>query len=224
MSIYLSGVTFPDAKVRPIDDARVFAAVVADGIAGGCEITYSGSTLNLAAGNIIACGRNIRVPSAQSIPVTGASSGYARLVLTIDLSAAEGQQQKLDLEYAASMDDWSTLTQEDINGSGTVYQMMLCRVMLNSSGIAAIWRCGPAHGHAAQYRYTLAANRWSSKRQSVSATGVRPTTPVIAGHDPETPGPGQDAGVRLYSQGDGSLTFACEITPSQDVDMIVFLL
>ena len=112
MSIYLTGVTFKNAKVRPLDDAAVFASVVTDGIANGCELSIAGATLNLGAGNIIACGRNIKVPAAQAIAVTGASSGYARLVLTIDLSASEDQQIKLDMEYAslnvgqADTDSW----------------------------------------------------------------------------------------------------------------------
>ena len=135
MSIYLTGVTFKNAKVRPLVDAAVFAFVVTDGIANGCELSIAGATLNLGAGNIIACGRNIKVPAAQAIAVTGASSGYARLVLTIDLSASEDQQIKLDMEYAASESGFSSLTQEDINDGGTVYQTEIVRVKLGSSGI-----------------------------------------------------------------------------------------
>lgn len=142
MSSNFSGVTFPMQKVTPSDDAIVRRAILPDGILTGCDISYSGSTLTMAAGHLMICGRQIRHPASQNWPVVDATSGFARLVLTIDLS----QTSTLDtfnlvtaaIEYASSQDGFPELEQTDINVSGTKYQVSVCVVSLGPGGITGI--------------------------------------------------------------------------------------
>lgn len=137
-----TGVTFAEQRVTPADDAQIRRAILPDGILSGCELSYSGSTLTMAAGSLIACGRQFRHPAAQNWAVVDATSGYARLLLTIDLTktaTADAFDQVTDtIEYASAEDGFPELIREDINGTGTKYQMVACVVSLGTGGITGI--------------------------------------------------------------------------------------
>lgn len=139
---YLQGVTFQDQNVTPIDDARLYAAQTKDCILTGCDMTAVGITLTLGAGSLLIAGRNIRVPASINIPVNGATSGYARLLLTIDLTQTSTetlfQQAGADVEYSATLAGFPALTQDDINAGGTTYQAVLCVMELAPAGISGI--------------------------------------------------------------------------------------
>ena len=142
MSENFRGVTFAEQSVTPADDAIVRRAILPDGILTGCEISYSGSTLTMAAGYIIACGRTFQHIAAQNWAVVDATSGFARLVLTIDLTKtateATFNQIESNIEYAAAEDGFVDLEQSDINLSGTRYQIAAAVVSLGTGGITGI--------------------------------------------------------------------------------------
>ena len=142
MSGKYTGVTFANQKVSPSDDAIIRRAILPDGKLTGCDISYSGSTLTMSAGHLMVCGRQIRIPAAMNWPVVDATSGFARLVLTIDLTRTatkENFDQVVDsIEYATSKNGFATLDQTDINGAGTRYQVAACIVSLGTGGITSI--------------------------------------------------------------------------------------
>lgn len=142
MSGKYTGVTFAMQKVSPSDDAIIRRAILPDGKLTGCDISYSGSTLTMSAGHLMVCGRQIRNPAAQNWPVVDATSGFARLVLTIDLTRTATKEtfdQVVDsIEYATSKDGFVMLEQADINGAGTRYQVAVCTVSLGAGGITGI--------------------------------------------------------------------------------------
>lgn len=142
MSTNFTGVTFAKQKVTPADDAIVRRAILPDGILTGCALSYSGSTLTMAAGQLMVCGRQIKHPSAQNWAVSDATSGYARLLLTIDLTRTASKEtfdQVVDtIEYATAADGFSELEQSDINSAGTKYQIAVCVVSLGTGGITGI--------------------------------------------------------------------------------------
>ena len=142
MSEYFPGGTFANQKVIPSEDAAVRRAVLDDGILTGCALSYSGTTLTMGAGLLLMCGRVVRHPLTQNWSVVGASSGYARLVLTADLSRTatltEFDQVVDSIEYASSVDGFQPLTKEDVNSGGIRYQMAVCVVTLGISGITGI--------------------------------------------------------------------------------------
>lgn len=137
-----SGVTFAKQNVTPADDGLIRRALLSDGILTGCNFSYSGYTLSMRAGALIVCGRQIRHPSAQNWAVVGAKSGYARLVLDIDLTKSSTkelfEQVSTTLEYATDEAGFTELTQEDLNVSGSHYQIALCVVSLGEAGITGI--------------------------------------------------------------------------------------
>ena len=137
-----SGVTFAKQNVTPADDGLVRRALLSDSILTGCNFSYSGYTLSMSAGALIVCGRQIRHPSAQNWAVVGAKSGYARLVLDIDLTKSSTkelfEQVSTTLEYATDEAGFTELIQEDLNVSGSHYQIALCVVSLGEAGITGI--------------------------------------------------------------------------------------
>lgn len=137
-----SGVTFAKQNVTPADDGLIRRALLSDGILTGCNFSYSGYTLSMRAGALIVCGRQIRHPSAQNWAVIGAKSGYARLVLDIDLTKSSTkelfEQVSTTLEYATDEAGFTELIQEDLNVSGSHYQIALCVVSLGEAGITGI--------------------------------------------------------------------------------------
>lgn len=142
MSEYFAGVTFTDQPVTPTDDALVRRSMLPDGSLTGCEFSYSGSTLTMTAGAFMICGRQVRHTSVQNWAVVGANSGYARLVLTVDLTRVSTEtafDQVVDsVEYASAPDGFPALEQADINDAGNRYQMVACVVSLGTGGITGI--------------------------------------------------------------------------------------
>ena len=142
MSVNFTGVTFPNQKVTPANDAVIRRAIFDDGILTGCDLSYSGSTLTMTAGQLMICGRQIIHPSSQNWAVTEATSGYARLVLTIDVtrtSTKDTFDQVVDeIQYATDANGFADLTTADINATGTRYQVAVCVVSLGPGGITGI--------------------------------------------------------------------------------------
>lgn len=117
-------------------------AAVPDSVLTGCALSYSGTALTIAAGTMIACGRVFSLAEAKTLALTGATSGYARVIVEIDLTASNTSdsfnQVALSVDYAASKTAFAALTQEDVNTGGTVYQMPLCYAALSSTGITGV--------------------------------------------------------------------------------------
>lgn len=137
-----AGVTFANQHIAPEDDAAVRRAIFADGILTGCYLAFSGSALTMESGYLMLCGRQIRHADTQSWDTSGHTSGFARLLLTIDLTHTateeEFNQVADTLEYADTLDNFADLVQEDINASGTKYQVQVCVLSLTSGGINGI--------------------------------------------------------------------------------------
>lgn len=137
----LTGITFANQKITPSDDGRLYGAMLADGILTGCGITFAAATLSVAAGSLLIGTRELRT-SGETLSVTGATSGYARVIIDIDLTRAATkesfEQAQFQVEYAASPDAFPALVQQDINAAGTHFQSVFCVVSLSEAGITGI--------------------------------------------------------------------------------------
>lgn len=142
------GVTFPEQKATPSDDAIIRQAVLNDGILAGCGLDFAGFTLTMASGLLLIKGREIRHTVSESWAVSGATSGYARLSLMIDLSKTSTidifEQVDIAIDYASTADGFPALEQTEINVFGVKYQAEICVVSLSSGGITGIVRQLPA--------------------------------------------------------------------------------
>ena len=236
MSEFFTGVTFTDQKVTPSDDAAIRKAALADGILSGCPLSYAGSTLTMGAGLLLACGRQFRHTASQNWAVTGATSGFARLLLTIDLTRAATKEtfdQVVDsIEYAASVDGFAPLQQNNVNESGSVYQMVACVVSLGTGGITGfVWKMGAAGSFSADYQLPAAA--WASSptggfAQTITVAGLADGRPVKA--YPAWPDvlaekialSAETAKVKACTRSGNRLTFECwEEAPVLDIPVTV---
>ena len=108
----LTGITFANQKITPSDDGRLYGAMLADGILTGCGITFAAATLSVAAGSLLIGTRELRT-SGETLSVTGATSGYARVIIDIDLTRAATktsfEQAQFQIQYAASLDAFAAL-------------------------------------------------------------------------------------------------------------------
>lgn len=137
----LTGITFANQKITPSDDGRLYGAMLADGILTGCGITFAAATLSVAAGSLLIGTRELRT-SGETLSVTGATSGYARVIIDIDLTRAATktsfEQAQFQIQYAASLDAFASLEQQDINTAGTHYQAAFCILSLGTAGITGV--------------------------------------------------------------------------------------
>lgn len=137
----LTGITFANQKITPSDDGRLYGAMLADGILTGCGITFAAATLSVAAGSLLIGTRELRT-SGETLSVTGATSGYARVIIDIDLTRAATktsfEQAQFQIQYAASLDTFASLEQQDINTAGTHYQAVFCVLSLGTAGITGV--------------------------------------------------------------------------------------
>lgn len=137
----LTGITFANQKITPSDDGRLYGAMLADGILTGCGITFAAATLSVAAGSLLIGTRELRT-SGETLSVTGATSGYARVIIDIDLTRAATktsfEQAQFQIQYAASLDAFAALEQQDINTAGTHYQTVFCVLSLGTAGITGV--------------------------------------------------------------------------------------
>lgn len=228
-----SGVTFPFQAVTPSDDAIIRRRILADSILSGCEFSYSGSTLTMAAGQLIACGRQFRHSLSENWAVTGATSGFARLLLTIDTTKASTKtafdQINTAIEYATAANGFPALTQADINEAGTIYQVVLCVVSLGAGGITGIvskLNASSLVGAVSMLTATatLSASGWVNNSQTVDVAGVTADSNIISSPAPKSHTAYNDSSVRCFAQADGKLTFACDQVPSVDLTVNVLIL
>ena len=138
----LFGSTFENQLIAAFDQAAFQHKVLGDGVLRGFGLSFSGSTLTAAAGYLLAAGRVIGNDAALAIPVSG-TSGYARVVIKIDLTGAATEsafsQLSTRVDTSGTVDGFSALVQEDINdGVHSVYEVALAVVALGSGGITSV--------------------------------------------------------------------------------------
>lgn len=208
MGTNFTGITFDDCNVSPSDDGIINRTILPDGILSGCEISYSGSTLTMASGTLIACGRQFRHPAAQNWAVVDATTGYARLLITLDLTRSATDQtfdQVVDaVEYANDISGFPALVQQDLNAAGTKYQVVACVISLGTGGISGIINTMPAVHPASTDGGTLTVTAPAGSTVTVSKDGK--TLTRVAGADGIVIFRGLETGTWNLSITDGTQT------------------
>lgn len=118
-------ITRDGGPMSSVNFMRLIKRAISDGILDGCAITKSGSTINIAAGHIVACGALIET---EAMALTVATSG--ELVLKIDTTA----EQKVQFITRTPI----TLTKQDLTTGGTVYEMRLATYTYSSGSITSL--------------------------------------------------------------------------------------
>lgn len=133
----INPLTFDDKNNTAKNDGTLYGILLPDGILTGCALTYTSTTITVGAGYFIARGRIVQISSAETIVLADPiSNGYVRLRAMLDLSEP---LTPVSFEYDYSgTDSFAALTQEDINGSGTVYEVDFARATLSGGNVTGV--------------------------------------------------------------------------------------
>lgn len=164
--------------VTPLADARLYALLSGNavGVVQGCEITSLGANqLRVSAGWILIQGRCIEI-SEETINVTTSTSGTVdgRLVLHLDVSNTE---TPVTWESQAQT-PLPGLTQEDINGSGTIYEIAMATYQVDQLQVSELETVYPEATSPviSFYKATFLLDGWSGSTapytQTVAVTTV----------------------------------------------------
>ena len=134
------GITFSGQNVRPQDDGALYFAHNGDGILDGCAMSISGDDLVIQSGHFIMGGRVVHVDGATNVDLSGRglTTGYIQVIMNADMSKAEGLQWYTSYVESATT-TFPALTQDDINGSGTLYQLELAVVQISGGNLTGIY-------------------------------------------------------------------------------------
>lgn len=121
--------------VTPVVDRRLYEFLLLNtvGVADGVAVTNSGTNLIVSSGWGVIKGCVFGV-TAETISATKPASGSANGRLLIELDATNGTIQFKTQQGSAL----PALTQEDINGSGSVYQMELATYTISATDITGL--------------------------------------------------------------------------------------
>lgn len=133
------GVTFGGENVTPANDGGLYAAHHGDGILLGCSMSLSGTDLIVSSGEFIACGRVVMVDGATSVDLSGVSitDGYVQVIMNLEPTNTPMYYTSL-VESASTT--FPSLTQQDLNLSGTQYQMELAVVQMVGGSPSSIYK------------------------------------------------------------------------------------
>lgn len=134
----IRGITFNEQMFYSADFAHFqhFWLNGQSGITKGCDITNTTTNVTIGKGYFIVHGRLLNVEAAEVIGSSyGFEEGYNRIVYEIDLSKdntiTEFNQGAIKVLHT------ETLTQQDLDADGTLYQYPLCHFQWSSNGIAS---------------------------------------------------------------------------------------
>ena len=139
---YLNGVTFPAQSLTPSEWGYLFEKLLPDGVVKGCTVTSSGTNLYIAKGALVVKGRLIDIPSTLTEATSPTyANGFGRAKIVIDTTqtstSSTNHQTKLVVEYSSTR-TFPALTQQDINGTGTIYEAELAILDYSNGSIASV--------------------------------------------------------------------------------------
>lgn len=142
----LDGFVFDQRPITSADWAHynwVFSGKK-DGITSGCGMTVSGNDINIADGYFLIRGRMgvVRGTTTVTAPTVSSGTVYGLLVAKVDLSQINtaSEMNQLTFEIKTDATAYPTVTQEDLDNGGTVYEVAFARFTLSVNGIANFTR------------------------------------------------------------------------------------
>lgn len=139
----IEGIVYDLQNITAADMAKIYWMYggMRDGIISGCAMTYTSSAINLASGYFSARGHLTKLSGVTSVSLPAVSSGtlYCNLVYQIDLSqtAAQNNFTQGSFRILTNSTAYPTVTQQDLDNGGTIYQMSFAKFLLGTGGISS---------------------------------------------------------------------------------------
>lgn len=189
----IQGIVYDLQDIAASDLAHIFWTIsgMRDGILDGCDITYSGNTMYIAAGYFSPRGYLCRLTGTTpvSLPSVSSTNLYCNLVYQIDLAqtASEDSFTQGSFVVLTSASGYPTPRQDDLDNGGTIYQMSFAKFVMTSNGVTNFVYNGDVF--TTWVEADLPASGWSSTwpyQQSVAMnTATAAAQPVwdVTGYD-----------------------------------------
>lgn len=144
------GITFDQCNVSSADDAHYHWIFLnkTNGVTQGCSVTRSGNNITIGKGRFIIFGRFVQIAGAVTINVAdtevmglpASGTWYCTLVYEIDLTQTNTAETFLQGSFKVlhtTSSSYPTLTQQDLDDGGTIYQYPFARFVAKSSGLSS---------------------------------------------------------------------------------------
>lgn len=137
----VKGITFADQIITSQDDAhcRNIFLNYAKGITKGCKVTHDTSSIHISEGYFVIYGRFVKVVGTELITVEPLEAGsiYCRLIFEIDLNKTNTTEEFNQgyFKIVKDLANYPTLTQEDLDSDGKIYQLSFARFINTPQGI-----------------------------------------------------------------------------------------
>lgn len=176
--------------VTPLADGKLYEFLSGGtvGVILGCQVTsLGGLQLQIASGWILIKGRMIAIQQ-ETISVTPSTSGAinGRLLLHLDVSSEDAPGTWV----TQAQTPLPELVQEDINGSGTIFEMPLATYQVDQLQVTDLQTVSPlALGPVSHlYTATYTIDGWAASDEEITANGYPWTQTVQAvPNDPFAP-------------------------------------
>lgn len=139
----IEGIVYDLQNIAAADMAKIYWMYGAkrDGIIAGCEMTYTNSAINLAAGYFSARGHLTKLTGTTSVELPEVNSGtlYCNLVYRIDLSQTADEDVFTQGSFVIKTNSsaYPGVTQEDLDNNGTIYEMSFAKFLLGTTGVSS---------------------------------------------------------------------------------------
>ena len=138
----LNGLIFDQRNNDSMSWRRILAGILGDGVIRGCTISFTSNSITVGDGTFILDGGVIDNNGADTIPVTPTlSDGYVRLKCQIDISQEASSTWQGPVDWITEFSTTTTfpaLTQEDINGNGSIYEGEIAILQITSGNITSL--------------------------------------------------------------------------------------
>ena len=138
----INGLIFDQRNNDSKNWRRILLGILGDGIIRDCDITFTANSITVGDGQFILLGGVIANDGAETISVTPTlTDGYMRLKCRIDLTKEAQETGPGPVECRTDFSTTTTfpaLTQEDINGTGSIYEGEIAVLQIVSGNITAL--------------------------------------------------------------------------------------
>jgi hypothetical protein len=137
----INGITFSEQLIRSKDFAHFMYTFLngTSGITKGCEISHADGNVYVQKGYFIQHGRFVEVVGTETIPSPEVLSGqlYCTVVFEIDLSKVNSVSEfkQGTFKTLTSTTNYPSLTQQDLDKEGVIYQIPWCQYVKKIGGI-----------------------------------------------------------------------------------------
>ena len=175
------GITFAGQNVTPKNDGGLYASHHGDGVLWGCgrgttPMSISGDDLVIPSGEFIAGGRVCWVDGDTHVDLSDRTiaNGYIQVVMDFDLSQSEGSQWNIHrpLIENPSSPTFGGLTQDNINDTGTLYQVQLAIVQVSSGNLTSVYSSMGQSGIVVGGNIVMPRTSTQDARINLSDTGT----------------------------------------------------